>query len=184
MSISSSISDFCSKNRSLVIFLVITVIAAAVLAFLDIQSCQRINESIENIRAAGDEITKINDVGQKAPGDFVIKEGWDEKKIAEEQEKWEKRRRDTRIVSGNAHLIKEDVHALEKKIAQTQSVYGNFTGIAFDAFLTFMATVPEKDKDNPTAEKIAQAFSQMSPLTFQAELKKAINAVQRSLEND
>ncbi len=158
-------ADFIRKNMMLVIFLGITAVAAAVLVIMDLERYYKIGLSIEKIEADGDKITRINNTGRKAPGEFKENPEWTDEEREAAFEKWNKNRLDTRIVGGNATRILQDAADLEKKTWETQRVYGHAYDIAFNQFL--------QDAKNASAgSAVKEAFAELD-----------IPAVQKMLES-
>ncbi len=159
-------ADFVRKNMMLVIFLGITAVAAVVLVIMDIDRYYNIGGSIEKIEADGQKIQDINDTGREAPGEFKDNPEWTEEKREEEFAKWNKNRRDTRIVSGNADLILQDAAELKQKTWETQRIYGHAYDHAFGKFLNVLKSAQD--------EKVKEIFADLNIRSAQKKLEDCV----------
>lgn len=98
MSAKTVISDFYNKNKALVIFLILTLIAAAVLIAMCLSTCDHINSAIIEIKDKGALVETINNKGKP------------------------KDRTNPKIVKGNAARIKKDAADLADKTRELQRV--------------------------------------------------------------
>lgn len=100
MSAKTVISDFYKKNKTLVTFLILTLIAAVVLIIMCVSTCDHINTAIVEIKEKGARVEAINSKGKA------------------------KDRTNPKIVKGNAARIKKDASDLADKTRELQRVCG------------------------------------------------------------
>lgn len=111
MSAKTVISDFYNKNKALVIFLILTLIAAAALIAMCLSTCDHINSAIIEIKDKGARVEAINNKGKA------------------------KDRTNPKIVKGNAARIKKDAADLADKTRELQRVCSQgYDSFFIDAF--------------------------------------------------
>lgn len=174
-------ADFFRKNMTLVVFLGIALIAAAVLVVMDVDRYHKIADSIRKIEEGGKAIREINSLGEKAPEEF---QDDPEKTYAENLEdfkKWNERRKNPRIVKENADLILQDAEELKTRTWQTQRIYGQAYDAALNLF--FKAVKDAKTGDDNVGKALEEQLKELDFAKLNATFAALIKGREQTVVN-
>ena len=172
-------AEFIKKNMVMVVILAVALGIAVIMALLDFDAYLKISGHMKSIEEGHGKIQRINRTGVVSPGEYKFNpelktqvDGVSQTVSDDVQyENWDKQRKNTRIISGNAILIHQDAEDLKELTWRTQRTYGHFYDKAFEAFLRDLTLPTPKPPAAPPMPRVDEQKPESVPVKEEAAKK-------------